>query len=412
MQAFLGIGFLLLLCWLLSESRAAIPWRAVLVGLLLQVLLAVVLLRVPFVSESLLLLNAVVEAVERATRVGSEFVFGYIGGGQAPFAMTVEGASYIFAFRVLPQIVVFSVLVALLWYWGVLRVVVNAFGAVLRRMLGLSGALGTAAASSVFLGMVETPLVVRAYLAGLSRSELFTLMTCGMSTVAGSIMVLYASVLQGAIPGALGHILAASIINVIGAVYFSRIMIPGASHVAPDSADEGLRYSSNMDAITRGTADGLQLAVNVGVMVLVLVSLVALVNGIVGAVEVSGTPLSLERMMGWLFAPVAWLIGIPWDQAQAAGALLGTKLVLNELIAYLNLAEYPAGTLDATSTLVMTYALCGFANFGSLGIMLGGLTTLMPERRELLLSVAPRTLISGTVVGCNTGAVVALVSRL
>jgi len=413
MQAFIGIGFLLGLVWLLSEGRSDIRWRAVGIGLLLQLGLAVLLLRVPMVTETLFLLNGIVEAVESATRVGSEFMFGYVAGGSAPFDVTAEGALYVFAFRVLPQIIVFSVLVALLWYWGVLRWIVRGFGAVLQRALGLSGALGMAAASSVFLGMVETPLVVRAYLAGLSRSELFTLMTCGMSTVAGSIMVLYASVLADALPGTLGHILAASVINVIGAVVYSRIMVPPKdTQSSSDHVTEGLEYSSNMDAITRGTADGLRLAVNVGAMVVVLVSLVALVNHMIGGFSVADAPLSLERIMGWVFSPVAWLVGIPWHEAQAAGGLLGSKLVLNELIAYLQLSALPEGTLSASSTLVMIYALCGFANFGSLGIMLGGLTTLMPERREELLNVAPKTLISGTVVGLNTGAIVSLVSLI
>lgn len=413
MQAFLGIGFLLLLAWLISERKGDVRWQAAGLGLLLQLGLAILLLRVPVVSESLFLLNGVVEAVESATRVGSEFVFGYVAGGSAPFEISAEGAMYVFAFRVLPQILVFSVLVALLWYWGVLRWLVRAFGLVLQRVLGLSGALGMAAASSVFLGMVETPLVIRAYLAGLSRSELFTLMTCGMSTVAGSIMVLYASVLAESLPGTLGHILAASVINVIGAIVYSRIMVPpGETLSSGDQITEGLEYSSNMDAITRGTADGLRLAVNVGAMVIVLVSLVALVNHMIGGISVADAPLSLERIMGWVFSPVAWLIGIPWQEAQVAGGLLGSKLVLNELIAYLQLSALPEGSLSGVSSLVMIYALCGFANFGSLGIMLAGLTTLMPERREELLAVAPKTLISGTVVGLNTGAIVSLVSLI
>ena len=412
MQAILGIVVLIAISWTLSEARQEIRWRTVLIGLAIQFALALILLRVPMVSDTLLLLNQLVHAIEQATTAGSSFIFGYLGGGSTPFEVSAEGALYLFAFRVLPQILVFSVLVALLWYWRVLPVIVKGFGTVLRRAMDLSGAIGTAAASSVFLGMVETPLVVRAYLAKLSRSELFTLMTCGMSTVAGSIMVLYASVLGDVIDGALGHILIASVINVIGAIYISRLMIPAAEFVDIDAAPEGLSYSSNMDAITRGTADGLRLAVNVGAMVLVLVSLVALVNQMLGALIVFDAPLSLERMMGWVFSPIAWLIGIPWNEAQAAGALLGTKLILNELVAYLQMVALPAETLSDTSRLVMTYALCGFANFGSLGIMLGGLTTLVPERREELLSVAPRTLVSGTIVTCNTGAVVALVSLI
>ena len=412
MQAILGIAVLVGLAWLLSENRSAVGWRMVLVGIGIQVVLALLLLRVSIVSDWLLLLNGIVHAIEKATTVGATFIFGYLSGGEQPFEVSIEGALYLFAFRVLPQIIVFSVLVALLWYWKVLGLLVRGFGAVLRRAMGLSGAVGTAAASSVFLGMVETPLVIRAYLSSLTRSELFTLMTCGMSTVAGSIMVLYASVLGDLIPGALGHILAASVINVIGAVYVSRIMIPETQPGTSDAMHTGLSYSSNMDAITRGTADGLQLAVNVGAMVLVLVSLVALVNQLLGNVEFLDAPLTLERMMGWVFSPVAWLIGIPWAEAQQAGALLGTKLILNELVAYLQMAALPVGVLSEQSTLIMTYALCGFANFGSLGIMLAGLNTLVPERREEVLAVAPKTLISGMTVTCITGAVVALTLQI
>ncbi len=409
MQALLGIVVLISAAWLLSEKRADVDWRAVLVGLALQFVLALVLLKVPLVRDGLLMLNGVVHAVEQATVTGAGFIFGYLSGGTAPFEVTAESALYLFAFRVLPQIIVFSVLVALFWYWGVLPMIVRGLGLALRKVMGLSGAVGTAAASSVFLGMVETPLVVRAYLSSLSRSELFTLMTCGMSTVAGSIMVLYASVLGDVIPGALGHILTASVINVIGAVYLSRVMIPETDTIAPEAVADGLHYSSNMDAITRGTTDGLRLAVNVGAMVLVLVSLVALVNQMLSIVVFGEGPLTLERMMGWVFSPVAWLIGIPWSEAQQSGALLGSKLILNELVAYLQMAALPAGTLSERSSLIMTYALCGFANFGSLGIMLGGLQTLVPERREEVLAVAPKTLISGMAVTSVTAAVVGLV---
>ncbi len=412
MQAILGIAVLIGAAWLLSEARSEVRWRVTFIGLVMQLVLAFLLLKVPLLSEGLLYINVLVTAVENATRAGTTFVFGYLGGGEVPFGVDAEGALYIFAFRVLPQILVFSVLVALLWYWRILPVVVRGFGWVLRRSLGVGGAVGTAGASSVFLGMVEAPLVVRAYLGSMSRSEMFTLMTCGMATVAGSIMVLYASVLRDVIDGALGHVLVASVINVIGAVFISRIMIPvGEETESLDTADT-LSYSSTMDAITRGTFDGLRLVANVGAMLIVLVSLVALANQALIAVEVWGAPLTLERMMGWVFSPVAWLIGVPWAEAQLAGGLLGTKLVLNELVAYLQLAALDPSQLSDSTRLILTYALCGFANFGSLGIMLGGLSTLVPERRSELLNIGPKTLISGMIVTCITGAIVGLINRL
>ncbi|MDP6376461.1 MAG: nucleoside transporter C-terminal domain-containing protein [Pseudomonadales bacterium] len=411
MQGIAGILVLILVAWVFSENRAAIRWRLIATGVLVQFVLAGLLLKVPLISERLLLLNSVVHAIEAATRAGASFIFGYLSGGEIPFAVTVEDAMYLFAFRVLPQILVFSVLVALFWYWKILPWFVRWLGTALRRTLGIGGAVGIAAASSVFLGMVETPLVVRAYLARMSRSELFTVMTCGMSTVAGSIMVLYASVLTDVIDGALGHILIASVINVVGAVFISRTMVPGTSDDLEGDLGDPLGYTSNMDAVTRGTMDGLRLAVNVGAMVLVLVSLVALVNHVISGIDVADAPLTLERMMGWVFAPVAWLIGVPWQEAQTVGSLLGSKLVLNELVAYLQLANLDPVALGSDSRLIVTYALCGFANFGSLGIMLAGLSTLIPERREEFLHLGPRTLISGTLVTCITGAIVGLLAN-
>lgn len=411
MQAIFGIVVLLGVAWLLSEARRRVDWRMVAVGLSLQALLALLLLKAPAVSELLLAVNALVRAVERATQAGSGFVFGYLGGGETPFPVDSEGALYLIAFRVLPQMLIFSVLVAVLWHWRVLPWFIRAFGALLRRSLGVGGPVGTAGAASLFLSMVEAPLVIRAYLAGLSRSELFSVMTCGMGTVAGTVMVLYAGVLQEVIEGALGHILVASVINVIGAILISRLMIPPAAEQTGE-AEASLAYAGTMDAITKGTADGLRLAVNVGTMLIVLVSLVALVNQGLALIEVGGARLTLERILGWAFAPVAWLLGVSWAEAHTAGALLGAKLVLNELVAYLQLAALDADALSGHSRLILTYALCGFTNLGSLGILLGGLSTLVPERREDILSLGTKSLISGTLVSCLTGAVIGLVGRL
>ncbi|MCP5179558.1 MAG: nucleoside:proton symporter [Pseudomonadales bacterium] len=412
MQALLGLVVFLGVAWLFSRDRAATPWRTVATGLAMQLVFAYLLFHVRVVAEALLALNAVVTGVETATRAGTAFVFGYLGGGNSPFPIADDNALYLFAFRVLPQIIVFSVLVALLWYWRILPTLVRLFGRVLTRTLGVGGAVGTAGAASVFLGMVEMPLVVRAYLQRMSRSELFALMTCGMSTVAGSIMVLYAALLRDTVDGALGHIISASVLNVIGAIVVARLLFPPGEEAPTGEVPDGLRYRGHMDAITRGAFDGLQLAVNVGAMVLVLVSLVALINHIVGNIEVFGAPLSLERLTGPLFAPVAWLTGIPWQEADAAGTLLASKLILNEVVAYLQMAALPAGTLSPASQMTMTYALCGFTNFGSLGILIGGLTTLAPERRDEILRIAPMTLLSGTLTASITGAVVTLVGLM
>ena len=412
MQAILGIAVLLGLAWLVSENRRDLDWRMLVTALAMQFALAALLLKAPVLSEMLLADNGLVRAVEQATQAGTGFVFGYLGGGPAPFEVNVESALYLFSFRVLPQILVFSALVAILWHWRILPVIIRAFGAVLRRTLGVGGAVGTAAAASLFLGMAEAPLVIRAYLAKLTRSELFSVMTCGMATIAGSIMVLYASVLRDVIDGALGHILVASVINVIGAVLISRLMIPMDGATDADETAVTLSYAGTMDAITRGTADGLRLALYIGAMLIVLVSLVALVNLGLSNLQVGGAALTLERAMGWVFAPVAWLIGVPWSEAQAAGSLLGTKLVLNELVAYLQLSALEPAEFSDQSRLILTYALCGFTNFGSLGILIGGLSALVPERRPDFLDLGSKTLISGTLVSCLTGAIIGLVGRL
>lgn len=413
MQAIIGIAALLALAWLFGERRREIRYLQVLAGLGVQVLLAFALLNIPQVRDALLLLNHVVLAIETATTAGTSLMFGFLGGDAAPF-LFVEGSSEatlkIFAFRILPQILVFSVIVAVLWYWRVLPLVIRGFAWALKKTLGVGGAVGVAAATSVFLGMVESPLVIRAYLKSLSRSEFFVVITCGMSTVAGSIMVLYATVLSPVIDGALGHVLIASVINVIGAVVVARIMVPeDAGGISGDLAD-ALRYESVMDAVSRGTMDGLRLVANVGAMVIVLVSLVALLNYVLGVATVAGEPLALERMAGWVFAPIAWLMGVPWAEAPQAGALLGTKVILNELIAYLQFAASGAD-LSAQTRVILTYALCGFANFGSLGIVIGGVGALVPERRGELLRLGPKALLAGTIVACLTGAIAGLVTR-
>ena len=413
MQALVGIVALLAIAWLLAERRREIRLSQVAIALAVQAVLAFALLNFAVVRDALLVLNHIVRAMEAATLAGTSLMFGFLGGESAPFVFVEDNPARtlapIFAFRILPQILVFSVVVALLWHLRVLPWLIRAFAWALAKTLGLGGAVGVAAASSVFLGLVESPLVIRAYLKSLTRSELFVVITCGMSTVAGSIMALYAIILTPVIDGALGHVLIASVINVVGAVMIARIMIPEEAQTGGDLA-AALKYESIMDAISRGTTDGLRLVANVAATVIVLVSLVALGNYALGAFTVFGEPLALERITGWALAPIAWLIGVPWAEATQAGALLGTKVILNELIAYLQFAESGAN-LSAQTRIILTYALCGFTNFGSFGILIGGLGVLVPERRGELLRLAPRTLIAGTLVSCLTGAVAGLVTR-
>ena len=304
--------------------------------------------------------------------------------------------------------VVFSALIAVLWYWGILPALVKALGWALRRSMGISGPLGISGAASLFLGMIETPMVVRAYLAKITRSEFFTVMTFGMSTVAGSVMVLYASLLGDRIEGTISHILTASLLNVVGAVYISKLMIPEQEQAVDSAMENNLRYQSLMDAVTRGTADGLQVAMNVGAMLLVMIAFVAMIDGMLGVFTVGGEALELGALLGWIFAPLAWLLGVPWAEAQIAGELLGVKVALNELVAYIQLAEV-SGSLSERTNLLMVYGLCGFANLSSMGILLGGLTVLVPERKSDYLKLAPRSIISGTLATMTTTAIVATV---
>ena len=407
MQGIFGVLFLIVFAWLCSERRDQIDVRFLGIGLFAQFSLAFLFFQVPLISDILMSLNFIIAAIEAATLEGTRFLFGYLGGGSEPFEVSEGGYLYLFAFRVLPNVIVFCVLIAVLWYWKILPKVVTGFGFLLRRVFKVSGAVGTSAAATLFLGMVETPMIIRAYLTKLTRSEFFTVMTCGMSTVAGSVMIIYANTLSDIIPGAIGHIVVGSVLNIVGAIYVSRIIVPEDS--TPTSSDkfEDLGYSSTMDAITRGTQDGLKLALNIGGMLLVIISLVALVNGVLGLLEISGEPLSLQRMLGWLFSPLAWLIGVPWSEAYLAGNLMGSKIVLNEMIAFIELAAL-GNDLSENSRLVLLYALCGFANFGSLGILIGGLSTLVPERKTDYLSLAPKSLISGNVVTFITASLVGL----
>jgi CNT family concentrative nucleoside transporter len=408
LQSLLGIVVLVGFAWAVSEDRRAFPLRTVVAGLLLQVVLALLLLKVPAARAALLSLNGVVDALSTATKAGTSFVFGYVGGAAAPFAVTNPRGLTSFAFGVLPLVIVISALAALLWHWRILPVVVNAFAFVLRKTMGLGGAVGLGAAATIFLGMIEAPLLIRPYLAKLSRSELFMLFTVGLATVAGTVFVLYATILESAVPGALGHILVASVLSLPGAIYIGRIMIPGAS--STEAADApSVSYRSSMDAIARGTEDGLKLWLGIVAMLLVIVALVTLVDTIFAHLPLlAGQPITVERIFGWLFAPLVWLYGVPWQQAATAGSLMGTKIVLNEFVAYLRLAALSASALDPRARLIMLYAMCGFANFASVGIMIAGVSSLVPERRDEIVPLAMRALLSGTMASGISGCLIGL----
>lgn len=408
MQSAFGLLMLIAIAWLLSEDRARVSWRLIAMGLALQIGTALVFLGLSPAREALLSLNAVVDALAAATRAGTSFTFGVVGGADAPFAVTAPQNMFSLAFQALPLVIVMSALSAFLWYWRVLPVIVRGFALVLQKTMGIGGAVGLATASNVFLGMIESPLLIRPYLAKLTRAELFIVFTVGLATVAGTVMVLYASVLAPKVPGALGHILVASFISLPASILIAMVMIPGDKHTGTGAAI-AVEYRSSMDAIARGTEDGLRLYLGIVAMLIVMVALVALANIVIGQLpHVGGTALTVERIFGWLFFPLVWLYGVPANEAAVAGSLLGTKTILNEFIAYLNLAALPDGALSPRSNLIMVYAMCGFANLGSVGMMIASLTALVPERRDEVIELSLKALISGTLASGMTGAVIGL----
>ena len=416
LRGVIGLAVLLGLAWAFSENRRAHPgWRWMAGALALQGLLAVLIVRVPFVWEVVGLANTAVSAVEQATLKGSAYMFGYLGGGELPFALK-DGAQppLVIAFQILPLVIVFSALAALLWHWGVLRWLVNGLSFLLRRSLGVSGVVGLSGGANMFLGVVESPLVVRAYFDRMTRAELFQVMVLAMATISGAILILYATTLRETVPDAVGHMISASLISLPAALLIARLMVPGtgedtATDVAKD--EPGLRYESSIDAIVKGTMDGMQLFLAVIAVIIVVFALVALVDSVLAVLPfIEGEAISLKRVFGWLFAPFMWLLGVPWSDAQAAGGLMGTKAILNEYVAYLELAALPEGTLGPRSLLIVTYALCGVANLASVGLLVSTIGTLCPERRAEAAGLGMKSWLAGNLASAMTGAWIGLVS--
>ena len=357
-----------------------------------------------------MLLNRLVLSLEEATTAGTSFVFGYLGGADLPFIEKFPGAGFILAFRAFPLVLIISALSALLFYWKILPLVVKAFSWALQKTMGLGGTEGVGVSANIFVGMVESPLFIRPYLQKMTRSEIFTLMTSGMATIAGTVMVLYASILRTTIGDIMGHILTASIISLPAAITISKLMVPETDELTPGELSLTEKATSSMDAVTKGTLQGVELLLNIIAMLVVLVALVYLINLILGLFpEFGGKPITLQRLMGYIMTPIVWLMGVPLNEASTAGALMGTKTILNELLAYLDLSRLEPGTLSPRSMLIMTYAMCGFANPGSLGIMIGGMGTMAPTRRDEIVALGFRSIIAGTLATCMTGAVVGII---
>lgn len=408
-QSMAGLVVFAFVAWLISENRKKVCLKTVLTGIAIQILLGVVLLKFPVFRMIFQELNRLVLSLEESTRAGTSLVFGYLGGSDLPFDEKFPGASFILAFRALPLVLIMSALSSLLFYWKILPVIVKGFSRILGKTMGLGGTEGLGVSANIFVGMVESPLFIRPYLKNMTRSEIFTIMTCGMATIAGTVMVLYASLLSNIVPDIMGHILTASIISVPAAITISKIMVPETDKLTSGELIAPEKSLSSMDAITKGTISGVHLLINIIAMLVVLVALVHLVNLILGIFpDLYDKPVTLQRLLGGIMAPVVWLMGVPWHEAPVAGALMGTKTILNELFAYIHLSQIPENTLSPRSILIMTYAMCGFANPGSLGIMIGGMGTMAPERRDEIVSLGFRSIVAGTMATCMTGAIVGM----
>jgi CNT family concentrative nucleoside transporter len=412
MRGLLGLVILLGVAWALSEDRRQIRWRTVIAGVALQWALALLLIFFPPANALIFLLNDGATALQNATQAGTGFVFGYLGGGALPFAEIHPGASFILAFQALPLVLTISALVSLLFYWGVLQRITAAFAWVLRRAMGIGGALALGAAVHVFVGMIEAPLLVRPYLARMQRGELFALMTCGMAGVAGTVMVIYASFLAALVPNALGNILIASVISTPAGLAVAALLVPfGPAKAAEERLVIHDPPLSALDALIKGTMDGVAVLIGIVATLLVAVAFVALINAALGELpHWGGSAITLQRIFAWPFHPVMWLIGLSWQEAGVAATLMGTKTVLNEFVAYLNFSTLPPDTLSPHSRLILTYALCGFAHFGSLGIVIGGLGVMVPERRHEIVALGMRSILSGTLATCMSGAVIGLLT--
>jgi concentrative nucleoside transporter, CNT family len=435
MLALLGIG------WALSVDRHRIPWRIVVWGLGLQLAFALFILKTPMGEAIFAAVNDVIVALLGFTVQGAEFLFGNLvwnhvplGAGEpgnapmtpAPGSVAQTGA--FFAFNVLPTIVFFSSLMTLLYYFGVMQWVVKGFAWVMMRTMHTSGAETLSTAGNIFLGQTEAPLLVKPFVARMTRSELMAVMTGGFATVAGGVMAAFVGMLMFHIPDIAGHLLAASVMSAPAALVFAKIMVPetGAPETMGTLATAVERPDANaIDAAARGAGEGLTLAFNVGAMLLAFIALIALINALLGTIGdwsrltpllqswnwlAEGQRLTLESVLGWIFAPLAWLMGVPWRDATVVGGLLGIKTAVNEFVGYLQLSALlgEGSPLAPRSIIIATYALCGFANFSSIAIQIGGLGGIAPARRSDLARLGLRAMIAGTLAAFMTATIAGL----
>jgi CNT family concentrative nucleoside transporter len=413
LQALFGIVVFVALALPFSSNWRRVNLKLVGFAIALQFIICALLLKAPGIRDGLQYVNRAVGALGAATMKGTSFVYGYLGGGTPPFAVTDPGYLTTFAFQVLPLVIVMSAVSALLWYWRILPIVIKGISLLFERALGTRGPAGLVATANIFLGQIEAPLLVRPYLARMTQYELLLVMTAGMATIAGSVMVIYSAMLNTQLSGVLGQLITKSIMSVPAAILFAHLLIPEGNESSQELEKPPRIYESSMDAVTRGTSDGLNIYLNILAILIVAIALVALVNGTIALLpEIGGQPLTLERIAGWVFSPIAWLMGVPWNEAESVGSLLGIKTVLNEFIAYLQLQSMPVDALSEHSKLIALYAVAGFANLSSVGIQISGIGAMCPERRNDLARLGFRALLAATLASCMCGAVVGIVTTI
>jgi len=409
------IGFVGLVCIAIpfSQNRSSINYRYIFVAIIFQIILAFALLKIPFIVQIFAYLSDGVSSLQAATQEGAEFVFGYLSNSSnSPFEASGAGNSMIFAFQILPLIIVISSLSALLWFWNILPLIIRAVSKVFEKLFNIGGPIGLGATANIIMGQVEAPLLVRPYLSRMSEKELLILMTAGMSTVSGSIMIALVSMLQPQFPdlNLIQHLVSASILSIPAAIMYANIMIPSVEVTNFDGNSIPKVYDSSMDAITRGTRDGLDICLNVGAILIAFIALVSLLNSILGIAGgwVGIADLSLQLILGYMFFPIVWLMGIPLSETLASAELLGLKTALNEFVAYGALANIEPGVLSERSKLITLYGLCGFANFSSVGILVSGISAMAPERKNDLIKVSLKALVGATLASCMTGLVIGI----
>ena len=408
LQIIIGFIGLILIAVPFSDNYKIINFKFIAYGILAQIILAVVLLKIPFIISIFEIMGNGVVVLQEATVEGASFVFGYAPSDSAgPYRSLLET----FAFGVLPYIIVMACISAILWYWGILPFIVNLISKACQKLFNIGGPVGLGAAANIFVGQVEAPLLIRPYVSKLSNKELLILMTAGMATVAGSVMVALISILETSFgdENLIQHFITASILSVPAAIMYANIMIPSNEITDFNENKVPKVYKSTMDAVTRGTSDGTSIAVSVGTILIAVIALVYIVNSFLGLISYQfGFDLSIEIILGYLFAPIAWLMGIPWSEAIIAGELLGIKTTLNEFVAYPGLATLENGELSDKSKLITFYSLCGFANLSSVGILISGITAMAPERKDDLINVSFKALIGATLASCMTGLIVGI----